>query len=168
MDKEEWLQKPRVCARAFAYECASFSWISTCLCTYGGREVLLGDPVWQRNYLRPLPLMSVQQHSTIFFLWAVGALMISWQKTFQCSSLIFHHTQTEAKNDFLLFLFLIRAGTRKGGLIKSPFIYWKLMRNPLKLHIYLDVPLFFLWLFPLMNLQKIKGIFLRQEFSMSP
>lgn len=49
--------------------------------------------------------------------------MISWQKTFQCTSLIFHHIQTEAKNEFLLFLFLIRAGAWKGGLFKSPFIY---------------------------------------------
>lgn len=48
-------------------------WKWACLCTYGGREVLLGHPVWQRNYLRPLPLMCVQQTQRDLLLWAVGS-----------------------------------------------------------------------------------------------
>lgn len=75
--------------------------VSAGLCAYGGSEVLLGHPVWQRNYLSYLPLMSVPQPSVIFVCELLGLLVVCWWTTCLCSTSFPNIFKNEARCEFL-------------------------------------------------------------------
>lgn len=80
-------------------------WISACLCTYGGSEVLLGHPVWQGNYVKPSPLMSVQAAQRDLLLWAAGLVAT----TFLGSTIILVTFAIRVAVKFCSFCFILHA-----------------------------------------------------------